>query len=54
MRPVPDLVDLLILDLLAIRIGSGRDVGGLRERVEDTIERRKVRSRSCVQRGNVS
>lgn len=37
---------LLVLDLLAIRIGSGRDVGQLRERVEDTIEQRKLRSRS--------
>jgi DNA-binding MurR/RpiR family transcriptional regulator len=36
---------LLIIDLLAIRIGAGRDVGQLRERVEDTIERRKLRSR---------
>jgi DNA-binding MurR/RpiR family transcriptional regulator len=36
---------MMIIDLLAIRIGSGRDVGRLRERVEDTIERRKLRSR---------
>ena len=35
----------MIIDLLAIRIGSGRDVQALRERVEDTIERRKLRSR---------
>ena len=37
---------MMVIDLLAIRIGSGRDVGRLRERVEDTIERRKLRSRS--------
>ena len=35
---------LLVLDLIAIRIGSGRDVARLRERVEDTIQRRKLRS----------
>jgi DNA-binding MurR/RpiR family transcriptional regulator len=39
---------LLILDLLAIRIGTSRDVGGLRERVENTIERRKLRSRNTT------
>jgi DNA-binding MurR/RpiR family transcriptional regulator len=38
---------LVVLDLLAIRIGSGRDVARLRERVEDTIERRKLRSRTA-------
>lgn len=38
---------LMVLDLLAIRIGSGRDVGQLRDRVEDTIERRKLRSRTA-------
>ena len=41
---------LLIIDLLAIRIGAGRDVGQLRERVEDTIERRKLRSRGTKSR----
>lgn len=41
---------LLIIDLLAIRIGAGRDVGELRERVEDTIERRKLRSRGAKAR----
>lgn len=41
---------LLIIDLLAIRIGAGRDVGELRERVEDTIERRKLRSRGTKAR----
>jgi hypothetical protein len=35
---------LVVLDVLAIRIGSSRDVARLRERVEDTIERRKLRS----------
>jgi len=35
---------LLVLDLVAIRIGSGRDVARLREHVEDTIQRRKLRS----------
>jgi DNA-binding MurR/RpiR family transcriptional regulator len=37
---------LLVLDLIAIRIGSRRDVEPLRERVEDTIERRKLRTRN--------
>ena len=41
---------LLVLDLIAIRIGSHRDVEPLRERVEDTIERRKLRSRSTSAR----
>ena len=41
---------LLIIDLLAIRIGAGRDVGQLRERVEDAIERRKLRSRGARSR----
>jgi DNA-binding MurR/RpiR family transcriptional regulator len=35
---------LVVLDLLAIRIGSSRDVTRLRDRVEDTIEHRKLRS----------
>jgi DNA-binding MurR/RpiR family transcriptional regulator len=43
---------LVVLDLLAIRIGTGRDVAGLRDRVEDTIERRKLRSRSTFQKGS--
>ncbi len=42
---------LLVLDLIAIRIGSGRDVGQLRERVEDTIQRRKLRSRTASEGG---
>jgi len=42
---------LLVLDLLAIRIGARRDVGQLlerveRERVEETIARRKLRPRT--------
>jgi hypothetical protein len=42
---------LLVLDLLAIRIGGRRDVGELlerveRERVEETIARRKLRPRT--------
>ena len=37
---------LVVLDLLAVRIGAGRDATVLRARVEDTIERRKLRSRS--------
>jgi len=36
---------LLVIDLIAIQLSSGRDVGQLRDRVEDTIERRKLRSR---------
>jgi DNA-binding MurR/RpiR family transcriptional regulator len=35
---------LMIIDLLAIRIGAGRDVRALRDRVEEVIERRKLRS----------
>jgi len=42
---------LLVLDLIAIRIGSGRDVGQLRERVEDTILRRKLRARGGAEGG---
>jgi len=41
---------LLVLDLIAIRIGSRRDVGQLRERVEETIERRKLRPRTAGSR----
>ncbi|MEA2547759.1 MAG: hypothetical protein QOE42_357, partial [Chloroflexota bacterium] len=43
---------LLVLDLIAIRIGSRRDVGPLRERVEATIERRKLRSRNTAAEGD--
>jgi DNA-binding MurR/RpiR family transcriptional regulator len=43
---------LLVLDLIAIRIGSRRDVGPLRERVEATIERRKLRSRHTAANGD--
>jgi DNA-binding MurR/RpiR family transcriptional regulator len=35
---------LIVLDVLAIRIGPSRDVARLREQVEDTIERRKLLS----------
>jgi DNA-binding MurR/RpiR family transcriptional regulator len=35
---------LMVIDLLAIRVGSNREVQVLRERVEDTIARRKLRS----------
>jgi Transcriptional regulators len=38
---------LLVLDLIAIRIASRRDVGQLRERVEGAIERRKLRPKSA-------
>ena len=41
---------LLVLDLIAIRIGSRRDVEPLRERVEDTIQQRKLRSRNTSAR----
>jgi DNA-binding MurR/RpiR family transcriptional regulator len=41
---------LVVLDLLAVRIGAGRDATVLRARVEDTIERRKLRSRSGTTR----
>ncbi len=41
---------LVVLDLLAIRIGIGRDATGLRDRVEETIERRKLRTRSNLSR----
>ncbi len=37
---------LVVMDVLAIRIGIGRDATGLRDRVEETIERRKLRTRS--------
>jgi DNA-binding MurR/RpiR family transcriptional regulator len=37
---------LVVLDLLAIRIGAGRDTTRLRDRVEATIEHRKLRARS--------
>jgi DNA-binding MurR/RpiR family transcriptional regulator len=33
---------LMVIDLLAIRIGPTRDVGTLRDRVEETIRRRKL------------
>ncbi len=36
---------LMIIDLLAGRIGAGRDVQALRERVEDAIQRRKLQGR---------
>jgi len=42
---------LLVIDLIAIQLSSGRDVGQLRDRVEDTIERRKLRSRIVRTRG---
>lgn len=35
---------LMIIDLLAIRIGAGRDVDQLRDQVEDVIEQRKIHS----------
>ena len=38
---------LLVIDLLAIRIGSSRDVQALRDRVEDTIAGRKLRAREA-------
>lgn len=41
---------LVVIDLLAIRIGTGRDAAGLRDRVEEAIERRKLRTRSSLSR----
>lgn len=41
---------LVVLDLIAIRIGARRDVGRLRERVEDAIELRKLRPRNTTAR----
>jgi RpiR family transcriptional regulator, carbohydrate utilization regulator len=36
---------MMVIDLLAIRIGASRDVQALRERVEETIQRRKLQVR---------
>ena len=41
---------LMILDILAILIGSRRDVEPLREQVERTIERRKLKHRTGAAR----